>query len=102
MIRRPCGYVRLGIAGDAEHGAGAGCGVVDGADDAGLGQHVIVRNEEQVDHEADDFAGGEVLSGSFVGDFGELANESLEDRAHLRVADCSGVEVDAANFSATW
>ena len=69
-------------------------GVVDGAHHAGLGQHVVILDEDQVDHEPDDFAGREVLSGGLVGDFSELADQLLEDRAHFGVGDRLRVEVD--------
>ena len=38
------------FAGDGEHAAGARRGVVDGAHDAGLGQHVVILDEQQVHH----------------------------------------------------
>jgi hypothetical protein len=82
------------FAGDGEHAAGSGGRVVDGADDAGGGENVVVLDEEEVDHEADDFAGGEVFAGGFVGDFGEFADELFEDEAHLGVGDAVGVEVN--------
>ena len=59
---------------------------------------VVVLDEEQVHHEPDDLARGEVLSGGLVGELGELADELLEDRAHLRVADGVGVEVDVGEL----
>ncbi len=48
--------------------------------------------------EADDFARGEVLAGGLVGQLGELANEFLEDGAHLGVAHGVGVEIDGREF----
>ena len=48
----------------------------------------------EVDHQPDDFARREVLLHGFVGEFGELANEFLEDQAHLRVRDDIGMEID--------
>ena len=71
--------------GDRQHAAGARRGVVDGAHHAGLGQHVVVLDEQQVDHQADDLARREVLTGRLVGEFGELADQLLEDQAHLGV-----------------
>ena len=73
------------LVGDREHAAGAGGGVVDGADDALLGERVAVFGEHQVDGEADGVARGEVLTGGLVGGFGELADEFLEEVAHLGV-----------------
>ena len=81
MVSRASGFM-LGqmLAGDGQHAARAGRGVVDGAHHARLGQHIVILDEEQVDHEADDFARGEVLSGGLVGEFGELADQFLEDQ----------------------
>ena len=86
--------VRKVLARDRQHAARARRRVVDRAHDAGLGQHVVVLDEEEVDHEADDFARREVLSGRLVREFRELADQLLEDEAHLRVADLVRVEVD--------
>ena len=81
-----------------QHAARAGGGVVDGAHDAGLGQRLVVLDEQQVDHQPDDFAGREVLPGGLVGDFGELADQLLEHEAHLRVVDRVRVQVDAGEL----
>ena len=86
------------LAGHAQHAARAGGGVVEGAHDAGLGQGVVVLDEEQIHHQPDDFARGEVLSGGLVGKLGELADEFLEDRAHLGIADGGGVQVDVGEL----
>ena len=72
--------------------------IVDGADHAGLGQGRVVLDEQQVDHQPDDFARREVLAGGLVGQFGELADQFLEDRAHLGVADGLGVQVDVGEL----
>ena len=86
------------LAGDAQHAAGAGGRIVERAHDAGLGQGLVVLDEEQVDHQPDDFARREVLSGGLVRELGELADQLLEDRAHLRVADDLGVQVDVGEL----
>ena len=83
---------------DGEHAAGAGGGIVEGADDAGLGEGVVVLDEEEIHHQPDDFTGGEVLSGGLVGDFGELADQLLEHDPHLGIADRIGMEVDSGEF----
>ena len=94
----------VGVAGlevlisDREHPAGACGGVIDGPDDALLGQRVAVLGEHEVDGEADGVAGGEVLTGGLVGGFGELTDEFLEEVAHLGVGDCVGVEVDVGEL----
>lgn len=81
-----------------EHAAGAGCGVVDGADDVGLVEVFVVGREQQVHHEVNDLARGEVLTGGLVGRFRELADEFLEDEAHLCVGDVVGVQVHAGEL----
>jgi len=43
--------------------------------------------KDEVDHEANDLAGSEVLTGGFIGEFGELADQLLEDGPHVRIAD---------------
>ena len=67
-------------------------------DDALGGQDVVVRDEEQVDHQADDLAGREVLAGLLVADLGEPPDQLLEDVAHLDVGHRVGVQVDLAEL----
>ncbi len=86
------------FARDREHAAGAGGGVVDGADNGGFGENVVVLNEEEVGHEADDVARGEVVAGGFVGLLGEFADELFKDGAHVGVGDAVGVEIDGGEF----
>ena len=83
---------------DRQHAARAGRRIVDRAHDAGLGQHLVILDEEQIDHEADDLARREVLAGRLVGEFGELADQLLEDEAHLGVVDDVGVEIDVGEL----
>ncbi len=78
----------------AQHAAGAGSRIVDGTHHARLGQGFVVLDEEEIDHEPDDFARGEVFAGGLVGEFGELADEFLEHRAHLGIADDVGMEIN--------
>jgi len=87
--------LRQVFAGDGQHAARAGGWVIDGAHDgiAG-GEYVVVLDEQQIDHQADDFTRGEMLPGRFVGDFGKLANQLFEDQAHLGVVDGAGMQVD--------
>ena len=73
-------------------------GIVERADNAGLGQGVVVLDEEQIDHQPNDFTRREMLSGGFIGKLGELADEFLEHRAHLGIADDVGVEVDVGEL----
>ncbi|MDP2823101.1 MAG: hypothetical protein Q8O52_10565 [Sulfuritalea sp.] len=86
------------LAGHAQHAAGAGGGVVERAHHAGLGQRLVVLDEQQIHHEPDHFARGEVLAGGLVRQLGELADQLLEHRAHLRIADGGGVEVDVGEL----
>lgn len=94
------GVVRQQVfARDGEHAARARRGVVEGAHHGIAGrEHVVVLDEQQVDHEADDFARGEVLPGGFVRDFGELADQFLEDQAHAGVVHRARVQVDVGEF----
>jgi hypothetical protein len=77
---------------------GACRGVVNRAHHAGLAQNVVVLDEDQVDHQADDFARREMLPGRLVADFRELADQLFEHEPHLHVADDFGMQVDAGEF----
>ena len=81
-----------------QHAAGATRRVEELADGAGAGQQVVVVNEEQIDHEADDVAGGEVIACGLVGQFVEAADEVLEDQPHVVVRDVVGVQVHVAEL----
>ena len=54
------------LAADAEHAAGARGRIVERAHHAGLREGVVVLDEDEVDHEADDLTRGEVLPGGLV------------------------------------
>lgn len=86
------------VFGYREHAAGASGRVVNGADDVPVAQGLVIVGEEQVDHEFDDFARSEVLTGGFVGCFGELADEFFEDMAHFGVGDAVGVQIDVGEL----
>jgi hypothetical protein len=73
-------------------------GVEQGADRALLAEDVIVGKEEQVHHEADDLARGEVVPRLFVRGFIEFANEFFEGPAHFEIGDGIGVQVDFAEL----
>ena len=73
------------VDGGGEHAAGAAGWVEDVDDLAFAGDGVGIRGDEQVDHELDDFAGGEVLAGCFVGVLGEVPDQVLEDVTHVVV-----------------
>ena len=59
-----------------------------------MDQRVHVLGEEQIYHEADDLAGREVLARGLVGLLRELADQLLEDVAHVLVGDVGRVEVE--------
>ncbi len=93
--RQLAGGVHLGqgIGGYRQHPAGAGGGVVQRTHRARLGERLVVAGEENVDHEADDLARGEVLPGGLVGGFREAPDELLEDQSHRFVGDLVRVQV---------
>jgi hypothetical protein len=99
-----CREPRLGIMlmhpfpRDRKHSARTGCRVINCPDHAGFREHIIVFGEDQVDHEPDDLAGREVFAGRLVGEFGELADELLEDGTHIGVAHLVRVQVDLAEL----
>ena len=92
--------VRAGVAvevtdvllGHREHAAGAAGGVVDGLDHIALGQ-IPLRGQQQVDHQLDHLAGGEVLPGLFVGLFRADPDQLLEHITHLHLIDPLGRKV---------
>lgn len=62
--------------------ARAASGIANGDDGAAVGEHVASRFHEQVHHEADDLARGQVVPGGLVGGFVEAPDEILEDETH--------------------
>ena len=81
------------LLGHGQHAAGAAGGVIDGFDDVAAGE-VFLRREEEIDHELDHLARGEVFPGLLVGLFRADPDEFLEDVAHLDVVHARGREVD--------
>jgi hypothetical protein len=77
-----------------QHAAGAAGRIADGDDDAGLGEHAGVGLQQQVDHELDDFARGEVVAGRFVGGFVEAPDQVFEHQPHGDVVDLARMQVD--------
>ena len=55
---------------------------------------MIVLDEDQIDHQLDHFARGEVFPGGFVRDFRELADQFLENQSHLGVGNGLGMKID--------
>ena len=86
------------FAGDRQHAAGSGRWVVEGTNDARLGQGVVVLDEKQIDHQANDFARREMFPGGFVREFGELADQFFENRPHLGIADGLRVQIDVGEL----
>jgi hypothetical protein len=85
------------LFGHGQHAAGAAGGVVDGLDHMAAAQ-VLLRGQQQVDHQLDDLTRGEVLPGLLVGLFRADPDQFLEDIAHLHVVHRVGDRSMAANF----
>ena len=81
-----------------QHAAGAAGRVQQGAHHAGLGEQFIVVDEQQAHHQADDFAGGEMVAGGFVRELVEAADQVLEDQAHLLVRHPVRVQIHIAEL----
>jgi hypothetical protein len=82
------------VLGHGEHPAGPAGGVEERLDDPRFPEHLVVLDEEQVDHEPDHLARGEVLSGRLVRELRELPDELLVQVAHLHVRDDVRMQVD--------
>ena len=76
----------------------ARCRVVNGADDAGLGEGFVVFHEHQRGGEAHDVARSEVFASRVVRAFGELADQLFKHQAHLVVGNGLGVQVHGADL----
>ena len=87
------------VLGNRQHPSRPARRVEEGAHDSGPGKDLVVLGEEQVDHQADDLAGGEVLSRRLIGQFGESPDQLLVEVAHLQVGDDVGVEVDVGELA---
>ena len=72
------------VARDRQHAASASGGVMDRAHHAGLGQHIVILDEQQVDHEADHLTRG----------FRKAADQVFKGQAHLVVAAQHGQRQD--------
>ena len=64
----------------------------------GLARIVVVIDEKQVHHEADDFARREVVARGFVGQFVEASDEILEEQPHVLVRHLRRMQIDVAEF----
>ncbi len=78
LFLRCGGAVEQVFLGHGQHAAGAAGGIVDGEVPVGDG------NLQQLDHEPDDFARGEVFSGLLAALFREAPQQFLVDVAHLQ------------------
>jgi len=76
----------------------ARCRVVNGADDAGLGEGFVVFHEHQRGGEAHDVARGEVFACCVVRAFGKFADQLFKYQTHLVVGNGLGVQVHGANL----
>ena len=83
---------------DGQHAAGPAGRIVNGFDDVAAGE-VLLRREEEIDHELDHLARGEVLAGLLVGLLRADPDEFLEDVAHLDVVHAGGREIDRRRTS---
>jgi hypothetical protein len=81
---------------DGQHAAGPAARVVDRAHDVRRLERFLVVGQQQVHHQPDNLARGEVLAGVFVQRLVEFADQFFEDVAHLQVGDLIGVQVDLA------
>ncbi len=82
------------LLGGGEHATCAAGRVQDVNDRSGLADALLVGPEQQLDHQLDHLARGEVLTGRLVGGVRELADQLLEDVSHVVVADLPRAEVD--------
>ena len=79
--------------GDGEHSAGAAGRIINRAIDTGC-VDIALAGIDQVRHQADHFARGEVVPGLLVGLLVEAHDQMLEQVAHLQVVDTVRVQVD--------
>ena len=71
--------------------AARACGrIVNGADDAGLGQGVVVFHKHQRSSEAHNVARGKVLPGGFIRAFGKAADQFFKHQTHVVIGNGLG------------
>lgn len=80
------------LFGFRQHPAGAAGRIIDRAEDA-RPVNVLLARIDEVRHQADDFARGEVVAGLFVRLFVEPHHQMLEQVSHLQIVDVVGVQV---------
>jgi hypothetical protein len=81
-----------------EHSPRTCCRIVNSPNDTRFGKNVVILCKDEVDHEPDDLTRREVLASGLIGQFGKLADQLLEDGAHVRIADLVRVQVDLAEL----
>jgi hypothetical protein len=83
---------------DRKHPSRPRSWVIDGSDDAGFGQHIVILDKQKINHEADDFARRKMFTSRFIRQFGELADQLFKGKSHLAVADNIRVQVDPSKL----
>ncbi len=73
------------VLGLGEHPARAASRVQELPHGARCRKQVIVVDEQDIHHQTDDLAGGEMVAGCLIGQFVESANQIFEDQSHLLV-----------------
>ncbi len=63
-----------------------------------MAERLLILRQQQIDHQANDFTRGEVLTWILVQRFVEFADQFLEDIAHLKVRYFVRVKVDILEF----
>ncbi len=81
-----------------QHAAGAAGRVEQLAHRTGRGKQLVVVDEQDAHHQADDLARREVVASGLVGQFVEAADEVLEDEPHLLVRHRVRVQVYVAEL----
>jgi hypothetical protein len=81
-----------------QHTAGAAGGVEELAHRARCGEELVILDEQDVHHQPDDLARGEVVTGGLIGQLVEAADEVLEDQPHLFVWHHIWVQVHVAEL----
>src|SRR5579864_9769919 len=82
----------------AQHSARTASGIVERPHDALGAEDLAVRGEQQVDHQPDDLARREVVTGGLVRCFIEAPDQVLEDQAHLVIGDDVGMQIDVCEL----
>ena len=75
------------LVGLGQHATCTASWIVD-LDDLAIPVHQIVMGEQDADHQLDDFAWREVISGLFIGLFVEATDQVFEQIAHLNGSRC--------------